>query len=152
MPLPFIAGAVAAKIILGASAATGAVGTAKGIKGAMDSRKADGVQKEAELILEKAKEKIEDQKSSTSTVIKNLGELKIETSGNELKKFVEEFSKIKNVEIKNSLGLEELSKIPMNKATLGEMRESAIEAKDLLASGLSGIGAGAFWAGEHMAV
>ena len=40
MPLPFIVGAVGAKIVLGATVATGAVGAVKGVKGAVDTNEA----------------------------------------------------------------------------------------------------------------
>jgi len=43
MPLPFIAGALLAKVVLGAAVATGAVGAAKGVKGVIDTKEANEV-------------------------------------------------------------------------------------------------------------
>lgn len=142
MPLPFIIGAVAAKVVLGAAVGAGAVGAAKGVKGAMDSKEAGEVQERAERVLREAKSDMENQKDITSGDIKRLGELKLYVCSNQLKKFVEEFSKIKNVNLTESVGLNELSRIPMDSSTLKEMKETALNAADVLGGSAAGVGAG----------
>lgn len=61
MPLPFVLGAVVAKVALGAAVTAGVVGAAKGVKGVMDSKEADDVMERAERILNRAKESCERQ-------------------------------------------------------------------------------------------
>lgn len=142
MPLPFIAGAVAAKIILGVAVATGAIGAAKGVKGALDTKEAHGVQERAERVLDTAKIDMEAQKTLTSKAIQNLGELKLDVCSDQLNQFISDFSKIKNVDLKDSEGLDELHKISMDQNLLHDMKETAIQALDVLGGGAAGVGAG----------
>lgn len=142
MPLPFVIGAVAAKVALGAAVGAGAVGAAKGVKGAIDSKEAGEVQDRAERILRDAKNEMEDQKDVTAKDIKNLGELKLYVCSNQMKKFVEEFSKIKNVNLSESVGIDELNRIQMDNTTLRDMKETALNAVDVLGGGAAGVGAG----------
>lgn len=135
MPLPFW--------ILGVAGLAGATGAVKGVKGIIDSSEANDVQERAEGILDEAKEKIEKAKKSTNKAITDLGKVKLNTSANELHDFVECFSKIKNVELSESIGLEELQKLNITKQSLREMKDTAIEAVDVLAGGIAGVGAGA---------
>ena len=87
MPLPFIVGAVGAKIVLGATVATGAVGAVKGVKGAVDTNEAKNVQYRAERILDEAKESLDSTKEKTSREIIKLGETKLKASANEINSF-----------------------------------------------------------------
>lgn len=142
MPLPFIAGALVAKAVLGAAAATGVVGAAKGVKGAIDTREANEVQERAENILKEAQNLIESQRSKTSKDIQNLGELKLNICSYQINTFVEEFSKIKNVNLSESAGINELNRISMTKNDLKDMKETALTAIDILGGGAAGVGAG----------
>lgn len=143
MPLPFIVGAVAAKVVLGATVATGAVGAAKGLKGAIDTNEAKDVQYRAEKILKKAQKELDIKRENTSKEIKNLGERKLKASANEINDFVKLFTKINNIKLEDSLGLEELEYLNLKETSLGEMKDVALEATDILASGIAGAGAGA---------
>ncbi|MGL5780420.1 hypothetical protein [Cetobacterium sp.] len=76
MPLPFLLGALGAKIILTTAVAAGAVGVAKGVKGVMDSNEADGIMEKAERIIKRSQKDIEEQKEETAFALKKLGENK----------------------------------------------------------------------------
>lgn len=134
MAIPIIFGVIAA--------VTGVAGATKGVKGAIDTKEANDVQETAERILSSAKNRMEKTRKSTTTSIEELGKTKLKAYGEEIKEFVEIFSKIKNVEIQESEGINELKKINITKETLNEMRETAIGATDILGSGIAGVGAG----------
>lgn len=134
MAIPIIFGVIAA--------VTGAAGAAKGVKGAIDTKEANDVQERAERILNNAKNRMERTRKSTTTSIEELGKTKLKAYGEEIKKFVEVFSKIKNVDLKESEGINELKKINITEETLNEMRDTAMGATDILGSGIAGIGAG----------
>lgn len=135
MPIPFILGAIAV--------ATGAIGVGKGVKGISDTKEANDVQERAEGILHKAKKSMEGVKESTTTSIKELGKTKIQVSAGEIKDFVDIYSKIHNVKLEDSIGLQELKKMKIDENTLKEMKETALGATDVLSGGIAGIGAGA---------
>lgn len=135
MAIPIIFGAIAA--------VTGAVGVGKGVKGAMDTKEANDVQERAEHILERAQASMEKTKNATNEAIQELGKTKLQVSAKELKTFVDIFSKIKDVELEKSQGLEELSKLNITEETLKEMKKTALGATDVIGSGIAGVGAGA---------
>ena len=134
MAIPIIFGVIAA--------VTGVAGATKGVKGAIDTKEANDVQERAERILNSAKNRMEKTRKSTTTSIEELGKTKLKAYGEEIKDFVEIFSKIKNVEVQESEGINELKKINLTKETLNEMRETSIGATDILGSGIAGVGAG----------
>ncbi|MGV8147029.1 MAG: hypothetical protein ACLKAK_11935 [Alkaliphilus sp.] len=142
MPLPFIAAALAAKIILGATVATGTVGVVKGVQGVIKTKEANEVQERAEMIIEDAQNDMETQRSGTSEGIQKLGRLKLSICSNQLNSFVHKFSKIKNMNLQESNGLMELSKMTMDNNSLKEMKDVAINALDILGSSATGVGAG----------
>ncbi len=143
MPLPFIAGALVAKVVLGTAVAAGVVGATKGVKGVIDSQEAEDVHKRAESILNNAQQSIEKARKSTSANIMELGELKLQIASNQLQEFAVNFSKIKDVELSESVGFEELKKMRIKEVSLKEIKETSLAATDILGSGLSGAGSGA---------
>ncbi|MGL6098759.1 MAG: hypothetical protein ACRC0G_03930 [Fusobacteriaceae bacterium] len=153
MPLPFVLGAIGAKILLGAAVATGVVGAAKGVKGVVDSNEADEVFQKAEIILNSSKEKIEKQKKNVLKSLENLGKKKIEIGSEELTQFVSEFSKIKNInlsEVKQNMDLVNLN---FNENSLKEMKSISVGATSVLTGIGSGAAAGALLAwGSYGAV
>lgn len=147
MPLPFLVGGAAkvliAKAVVGAAAVAGATGAAKGVKGAMDTKEAKDVQGRAEWILDEAKDSMDIAKEDTSQQIIELGKTKLSISGNEIKIFVKVFSKIRNVDLTESIGLDELRKLNITEESLEEMEDMALSATDVLQGGIAGVGAGA---------
>lgn len=136
MPLPFILGA--------AAVAAGLAGVKKGVDGIRDSREADDIQEEAQDILKAAQRKIEKAKNNTSLAIQELGKEKLQGAANELKEFVENFSKLKNVRLSESNIVNEGNYLNISAdGTLKNMKTIALGATDVLGSGIAGIGAGA---------
>ena len=135
MAIPLLFGVIAAT--------TAAVGLGKGVKGAIDTKEAMGVQERAEDILNRAQSNIEKIKNDTNEVIQQLGRAKLQSSANELKTFVDIFSQIKSVHLEDSVGLDELSKLNITDELLSEMKKVALGATDVIGSGIAGVGAGA---------
>lgn len=142
MPLPFIAGAIVAKIVIGATVTTGVVGAYKGGKGIKDTREAKDIHNSAEAILDDAKYMMTRQKRKTSTDIQKYGKKKLEVSSHSLKEFVDAFTKIKNVRLSESPGLTELNKIRFDQQELRAMSSTALKASEVVGSGAAGVGAG----------
>lgn len=136
MPLPFILGA--------AAIAAGLAGVKKGVDGIMDSREADDIQEEASDILNSAQRRIENARNNTSLAIQDLGKEKIQGAANELKEFIEHYSKLKNVRLSDSNIINDGNYLSIaSEGSIKSMRVTALGASDLLGSGIAGIGAGA---------
>lgn len=134
MPIPLIFGAIAV--------ATGLTGAVKGVKGVIDTNEAREIQESAERKLRNAQKSINDTKNKTNQSIQDLGKLKLEVYSRDIKSFVDNFSKIKNVQLTDSIGLDELSKLNLSNHSIAEMKKTALEATSVLGSGVTGIGAG----------
>ena len=126
-------------VLLGMAAA-GATGLAKGAKGVADSSKANRIQEEAERLLRKAEREVGSIREETNGAIQELGRIKAETYATELKDFVACFSQIKHINLKESIGQEEMVHLTEN---LAEMKNTVLSAVQVLSSGVAGIGAGA---------
>lgn len=134
MAIPIIFGGIAA--------VTGVVGAAKGVKGALDTKEANEVQQRAERRLKIAQSKVEKSKAETNKAIQSLGEEKLHVCANQVNEFVDVYSKIKNVQLTDSLGIDELKKLNITDGNVREMKETALSAIGVLGSGVTGIGAG----------
>lgn len=116
MPLPLI------PVIIGAGAA-GLFGAGKAVKAAVDNSDAKDINASANRVVEQAKRAINFSREQSGKSLEYLGSKKLYVLNNDIEKFVESFEKLKNVELENSVGLEELSKFKIDKAALEELRE-----------------------------
>lgn len=135
MPLPFI--------LLGAAAAAAAAGVGAGVKGAMDSKEANDVNDRAKNIVDEAHDKLDISRKATHSALENLGRQKIYVLDNSVRRFIEAFEKLKNVDLENSTGLDEVNKLKFDKASFEELKKSSLEVASMLAGGIRGIGGGA---------
>lgn len=133
MPIP---------LILGALAAAGLTGTAKGVKGAIDTKEAHNIQGSAEKRLRTAQSQINAIREGTNSSIQELGKLKLQVYANQINEFVEVYSKIKDVQLTDSIGLNELKKLNITNGSLEELKDTAISARGVLGGGIAGVGAG----------
>lgn len=133
-----------APIVLGVIAATTALtGLKKGTDGIKKSQKADAIQKEAQKILDSSKKRMDDNRKMTSKAIQNLGKEKLEAAAIELKIFVENFSKIKNIKLSDCNILDECKYLEISSnVELKSIKITALNASDILSSGITGVGAG----------
>ena len=131
MAIPFILGVVAA----GGAVATG---------GAMyDMSRAKDINKEAQDIADSATRRRDNARRSTNNSLENLGKTKISIMKDNMKVFVENFSKLKNVKnFHNSIMLDELRDFnPQSKEFL-DMKSASFKASELATGGLGSIAAG----------
>ncbi|GHU15268.1 hypothetical protein FACS1894163_01380 [Spirochaetia bacterium] len=114
MPLPLILGII--------GAATGVLGIGKGVKAAIDSKEAKNVNNNAEEIIRDAKALIEGARKRSSDGLTAMGKKKLFVLNNSVAVFIEYFSKIKNIELEDSVGMEELRQFAHDKQYFDELR------------------------------
>ena len=137
MPLPLI------PIILGAAAAgTGLFGIGKGVKAISDNNKAKSINTNAQGIIDNAKQNLTMARDTTKLSLEALGERKLDICQNSLTLFVNIFEQIKNVELMNSSGLDELAKFKIDKANFAQLKEVTILASSMVGGTAAGAVAG----------
>lgn len=100
MPLPFILGALA----VGA----GAVGVKKGIDAHEKNNQAKRIYNRAESMYNNTKNKVEQSRKSANDSLQQLGKMKLHVMGNNINRFIKAFEQLRNVELTQSLGIDEL--------------------------------------------
>ena len=131
MAIPFIIGAVAV------------YGGGKTISALDDMDTAKSINREAQEIADNATSRRERTRKSTNASLENLGKTKISIMKDNMKTFVDSFSKLKNVRnFKNSVMLDELSNFnPQSKEFL-DMKNASFKASELASGGMGSIAAG----------
>lgn len=121
----------------------GLIGTKKGLDGIEKSKKADKIQKSAENILNDCKVRIEINKKKTSNSIQELGKEKLEAYAKEIKDFVDNFSKLKNVNLTEVNIINELNYCKILSAeNINSIKLKSLEATNILSGSLVGVGTG----------
>jgi len=100
MPIPFILGGIAV--------IAGVAGVKKGIDAKNYADEAKEVNREAKRIAEEAELIITSAKNNTKSAIEELGRKKIDILCTTITEFVTEFEKIKNIQLVESEGIDEL--------------------------------------------
>lgn len=141
MPIPFLIGA-AALVAGGLGLVGGAVA-----KDTMDEAKAVG--EEGERIVRRAERKRDSVREETNEAVNSLGRKKLAILSNSVKVFVENFSKLKNVNFRDSVGMEELKDFTPHGDALGQLQKTSLTALEIggsLVTGLAGGGVAALGA------
>ena len=134
MPLPLLAWA--------AIAAAG-YGVKKGIDAKKDMNKAQDINTQAKNLAKNTENRINSARKSTEEDLVQLGTHKLSILSGSLSRFVEEFGKIKNVKLQDSIGLEELRGFNPNSKEFLDMKEASFKVGELASGGLGSVGAGA---------
>ncbi|MGN0639321.1 MAG: hypothetical protein ACI4JT_00050 [Oscillospiraceae bacterium] len=103
MPIPIL--------FIGIAAAAGGLGVGKGVKAGVDTSKAKKINRDANQLVQDATDALNLRRLACGNSLKRLGEEKLFVLNSTMSEFVSEFAKIKNVDFKDSEGLDELSKI-----------------------------------------
>ena len=144
MPIPFLG-------IL--AVAGGLIGAGKVIDSMDTMDRAKSINREAKRIAEKASEKRDDAREATNKALAKLGKTKISIMAGNISRFAENYSRIKNIRLKDSAGLKELVDFDPNGKDFLEMKNAGFEAKELAAGGVGSIAVGALTAaGAYSAV
>ncbi|WP_404300073.1 hypothetical protein [Alicycliphilus denitrificans] len=130
MPVPIILGAVA----LG----TGAYGVYKGLSGAIDQSNAGDINNNAQSMVSAARKQVETQRQSTNDLLTDYGARKLRAFNGVIPEFIQTFSRLKNIEIAQTSGLDKLNLGEFSTQTLEGLRKDYQAFKD---AGL-GVGAG----------
>lgn len=118
MPIPFLVpGAIAA-----ASAAAAAVGIGSGAKAIKKNKKAKNINAEAQSTFDKAKAATERARKKSNKSLEKLGQAKLNVLDQSMKHFVDVFEQIHNVKLKDSVGIDEMSRFHLDKQGLIEIR------------------------------
>lgn len=135
MPLPVV--------FIGVAAVTGAYGAGKTIKAGMDSYSAKNINKNANEIVEEATEYLNGQRLACGRSLSQLGEEKLFVLNSNMTEFLETFTKIKNVDFRDSIGLDELNKLHIDQKEFVELKDLVNFAGSLAGGAVAGTAGGA---------
>ena len=135
MPLPLL--------FIGVAAATGSVGIGKSIKAGVDANKASKINKSANEIVQDATDYLNAQRYACGRSLSQLGEEKLFVLNSSITDFLDTFSKIKNVDFRNSEGLDELSKLHIDEQDFVELKAMVNFAGSVAGGAAAGTAGGA---------
>ena len=138
MPIPFL--------FIGIAAATGAFGTGKTAKAAIDNSKAKKINEIANESVRIETEKLELQRERVANSFDELGKLKLNILSTDVTDFVNTFEQIKNVDFENSVGLEELKNLHIDQKDFEELKQLGNFAVEIAGSATAGAVGGALTA------
>lgn len=134
MPIPFL--------FLGAVAVAGLVGLVKGAEAASDNNRARELNENAQDLFDRAKSDLEQARLETTSILEDLGRVKLEVWDRQLGRFVRLFQQIKAVDLTGAVASDsQLSSI--SHAELAGMQKLAFNASEVLAGGAAALGTGA---------
>jgi hypothetical protein len=129
MPLPLL--------FIIPAAATGILGIGKGIKAAADTNKAKNVNTDANNIITSAKQTLEYTRKKSGEGLKALGGKKLFILDKSITRFIDTYGKLKNVDLQDSVGLEELKKFRLDNQSFADLKQMSGYAASLV-SGVAG--------------
>ena len=136
MPIPFILGAAAA-----AAAAIGGLAAHSVAK--ENNKEAERILEEAKDIYYSGKRSLEEAQKATEEALLKLGYSKKEVLETSVKQFLENYKKIKDVEIKKSLGLNEIENFSIKNQEALELKEMSNIYESAFSKGAAGAATGA---------
>lgn len=140
-------------VFLGVSVATGTSGVKKSIKAGIDHENAELLNENSNTRVMHAAECLGVERDLCEEMLEKLGSEKVSVLSLSMKRFVETFGQIKNIDFKDSVGLDELRRLSVDKHELKSMENSvhfAVNVAKSTGAGLMGgalVAFGAFSAG-----
>lgn len=138
MPIPFL--------LIGIGAATAATGAVKTVKAGINQKEANNTNKKAQKIVDIATDRVNVTRKISGDSIVNLGQKKIWVLENSIKPFIDSFEKLHNVELSESVGMDELQNFHMDVESFGELKKMEMMASSLLKGTAGGAALGAITA------
>lgn len=138
MPLPLI--------FIGVAAISGVTGLTKTVGAAIDQNNAKKLNKNSNDRIEYAANHLENLREQCKKALDNLGKEKVFVLQNSIQRFLETFTKIKNVDFQNSVGLEELKHFHIDTAEFKELEKMTSFASSMAKGTLAGATGGAITA------
>ena len=138
MPIPFL--------FIGIGAAAGALGIGKSAKAAVDNNDAKNTNIRAQEVADNAAERADEARKNSSGALTSLGETKINILDKSIKPFITSFEKLHNVELTDSIGMDELQKFRIDKQSFEQLKEMQEMAGSIAGGVASGAALGAITA------
>lgn len=138
MPLPLL--------FIGIAAVSGLAGAGKTVKAVIDNSNAQKINTQANAGVEAAQKRLEDQRTAVARSLEALGSLKLNILTKNVAAFVTAFEKIKNIDFRSSVGLEELEKLHIDKKDFEELKKLSNFAIGVAGGATAGIAGGALTA------
>jgi hypothetical protein len=135
MPLPLI------PILIGVGAS--ALGIGKGIKAAKDNNDAKDYNRWANSTVSEAKTSLELSRKASNAALETLGGKKLFVLNKNISRFITSFEKMKNVQLEDSAGMDELNKFRLDKQSAAELKEMSGYAASILGGTTAGALGGA---------
>ena len=135
MPLPIL--------FIGIAAATGGFGIGSTVKAGIDSNTANQVNKNANEIVQSSTDWLNAQREACGRSLSQLGEEPLYVLSSSITEFLDCFQKIKNVDFRESEGLDELKKMHIDEQDFVEMRSLVNFAGSLAGGAVAGTAGGA---------
>lgn len=136
LPLPFIIPAIIA----------GGTGAAKTVKGFADNYTANRIVDDANARVSFSKDALDRSRHACSSALEGLGNQKLSVLNGSIARFIASFEQIKNMEVADSLGLEELKKLKVDPESLADLQEMQQFAAVVAGGAAAGITGGALTA------
>lgn len=130
-------------LFIGIIAVTGISGVGKTVKAGLDVNEAKKINKDSNQAVEEATNYINAQRAACGKSLSSLGKEKVFVLNHSMKEFLETFKKIKNVDFRDSVGLDELSKMHVDQAYFEEMDHMVQFAGALAGGAVAGTAGGA---------
>ena len=138
MPIPLV--------FIGIAAVTGTAGVGLGVKAGVDQHNANEINDDANAQIEDSVNRMDVVRQQCGASLQSLGEEKVFVLNNTIKRFLDSFQQLKNVDFKDSLGLSELSKLHIDKKDFEALSEMTKFSLSLAQGGISGVAGGALTA------
>lgn len=138
MPIPLI--------FIGIAAVTGATGIGATVKAGFDQSNAKKLNLNSDERIENAAKHLEALRHQCGDALCSLGEEKLFVLGGSIKSFIDSFSQIKNIDFRDSVGLQELSKFHIDEKSFDELEQLGSFASSLAAGSIAGAMGGALTA------
>jgi len=135
MPIPLL--------FIGIAAATGGLGIGKGVKAGVDVSRASKINRSANELVEESVDMLERQRKACETSLRWLGEEKLFILNNTMAEFLESFTKIKNVDFRDSVGLDELKDLHIDEKDFDELKDLVTFAGKVAGGAVAGTAGGA---------
>lgn len=130
-------------LLIGVAAATGTFGVGSTIKAGFDANTAKNVNQSANEIVQNATDWVNAQRLACGRSLSQLGEEKLFVLGSTVTEFLDCFQKIKNVDFKETEGLDELKKMHLDDHEFVELRSLVNFAGSLAGGAVAGTAGGA---------
>lgn len=135
MPLPLL--------FIGIAAVTGTVGVGTTVKAGIDTKNAKKINLNANEIVNEATDRINAQRLACGNSLSSLGEEKMFVLNSNIASFLDTFTKIKNVDFKDTEGLDELNKFHIDEKEFVELKTMVSFAGSLAGGAMAGTAGGA---------